>query len=61
MKKVCVKHKDEKEGEFGFDISEIGVHSWWKCAHTKLNSRSTAGPSAAAACIRGVHTMGANR
>jgi hypothetical protein len=27
------------------------VHSWQKCAHTKLNTGSTAGPSGPAACI----------
>ena len=61
VKRVCEKHRTEIENKFGFKISDIGVHSWRKCAHTKLNCGSTAGPTAAAACIRGGHSMGRNR
>ena len=46
---------------FGHDISELGVHSYRKGAHSYMNSGSTAGPSGAATCIRGGHTMGAAR
>ena len=59
--KMCKKHKDEIASRFGFKIEDIGVHSWRKCAHTKLNCGSTAGPSAAAACIRGGHTIGGSK
>jgi hypothetical protein len=55
------KHAATIKRVYGFDIEDIGVHSWRKCAHTKLNTGSTAGPSAAAACIRGGHSLGANR
>eukprot|EP00804_Cyclotella_cryptica_P020114 CCRYP_020133-RA/>CCRYP_020133-RA protein AED:0.24 eAED:0.24 QI:0/0/0/1/1/1/2/0/687 len=59
--KICVKYQQIIEDEFAFDIKDIGVNSWRKCAHTKLNCGSTAGPSGPAACIRGGHSMGANR
>lgn len=55
--KVSAKHKDYIESEFGVNIQDIGVHSWRKCAHSKLNTGSTVGPSAAASCIRGGHSM----
>jgi len=61
VSKICLKHKDYIEGEFGFNIKDISVHSWRKLAHTQLNCGSTAGPSAVAACIRGGHSIGANR
>ena len=61
VNKICVKYKSIIEEDFGFDISDIGVHSWRKCAHTKLNTGSTAGPSGASACIRGGHSMGSNK
>ena len=55
------KYKNIIEEDFQVDIKDIGVHSWRKCAHTKLNTGSTAGPSGTAACIRGGHSMGKNR
>ena len=45
----------------GFEKGDLGIHSWRKGAHTYMNSGSTAGPSAAATCIRGGHTMGSVR
>ena len=45
----------------GYEISELGVHSWRKGAHSYMNSGSTAGPSAAATCIRGGHAIGGSR
>jgi hypothetical protein len=59
--KICIKYHDIIKTKFGFDISEIGVHSWRKCAYTKLNCGSTAGPTGAAACIRGGHAMGGSK
>ena len=60
--KICFKYRDIIKTKFGFDISEIGVHSWCKCARTKLNYGSTAGPTGAAACIRGGHhAMGGSK
>ncbi|KAL7509504.1 hypothetical protein ACHAXN_010960 [Cyclotella atomus] len=61
VNKIKKKHKTIIERDFGFDIQDIGVHSWRKCAHSKLNTGSTAGPSGAAACLRGGHSMGKNR
>ena len=61
VNQICLKYKDIIESDFAFDIADIGVHSWRKCAHTKLNCGSTAGPSGAAACIHGGHSMGANK
>ena len=46
---------------FGFDISQIGVPSWRKCAHTKFNCGSSTGPTIVVACIHGGHFHGANR
>ena len=61
MTKICIKYRDIIKTKFGFDIFEIGVHSWRKCAHTRLNCGSTAGPTGAAACIRGGHAMGRSK
>ena len=61
VNKIKKKHKTIIERDLGFDIQDIGVHSWRKCAHSKLNTGSTAGPSGAAACLRGGHSMGKNR
>lgn len=61
VRKICRKYEHIIKNDFGFDIADIGVHSWRKCAHSKLNTGSTAGPSGAAACIRGGHSMGKNR
>lgn len=61
VKRVGKKYADIILQDFMIDIDEIGVHSWRKCAHTKLNTGSTAGPSGPAACIRGGHSMGKNR
>jgi hypothetical protein len=55
------KRKITIERDYGLEIKDIGVHSWRKGAHRKLNTGSTASPSAAAACIRGGHSLGANR
>ena len=61
LKLVLLKHKDMIEKDFAFKIGQIGVHSWRKAAHTKLNCGSTAGPTSAAACIRGGHSIGSTR
>lgn len=61
LKIVMETHKEEIMNRFGFRIEDIGVHSWRKAAHTKLNCGSTAGPTAAAACIRGGHSIGTTR
>ena len=39
--KMCLKHKNEIEMKYGFQIRDIGVHSWRKGAHTKLNTLNT--------------------
>ena len=52
------KYKTIIERDYGISIDDIGVHSLRKCAHSKLNTASTAGPSGAAACLRGGHSMG---
>jgi hypothetical protein len=54
------RHKEELH-QLGYTIEDIGVHSWRKGAHTYMNCGTTAGPSAAATCVRGGHTMGAVR
>ena len=61
VSRVSNQHKAIIEDAFGFKVEDIGVHSWRKCAHTMLNCGTTAGPSGAAACIRGGHSMGRNR
>ena len=61
VSKMCLEHKTEIERKFGFDIDTIGVHSWRKCAHTKMNCGSTSGPIAPSACVRSGHSMGKNR
>ena len=43
------KYKTIIERDYGVNIKDIGVHSWRKCSHSKLNTGSTAGPSGAAA------------
>ena len=55
VREVAKKHQCEIENKYGFRIEDIGAHLWRKCAHTKLNTGSTAGPSASAACIQGGH------
>ena len=59
--RICKKYEKIISDDFGFDIRDIRVHSWCKCAHTKLNTGSTCGPSGAAACIRGGHAMGGSK
>ena len=61
MIRILKNHRIELQQKFGFEVEDLGVHSWRKGAHTYMNSGSTAGPSAAATCIRGGHTMGAVR
>ena len=61
IKKIRITHKEEIEREYGFDIRDIGVHSWRKCAHTKMNCGSTASPSNAATNIRAGHSNGSVR
>lgn len=59
---IVLKAKQrEIEESFGFDLKDISVHSYRKAAHTRLNCGSTAGPTAAAACIRGGHSLGGSR
>ncbi|KAL7542442.1 hypothetical protein ACHAWF_007176, partial [Thalassiosira exigua] len=41
VQKICQEHRQEIEEDFGFDFRHIGVHSWRKCAHTKLNTGIT--------------------
>lgn len=63
VKKIVQKHEHELKVRFSIMNPKdmIGVHSWRKCAHTKLNCGSTAGPTAAAAAIREGHSLGAVR
>ena len=61
MTKVLKKHEADINERFGFKIEDVGVHSWRKGAHTHMNCGSTAGPSAAATCIRGGHSIGSTR
>lgn len=58
MKIILEEHEEEIVRDFGYKISDLGVHSWRKGAHTYMNSGSTAGPTGAATCIRGGHSMG---
>jgi hypothetical protein len=55
VKRICRKYENIIVGDFGVKIKDIGVHSWQKCAHTKLNTGLTAGPSGPAACIRAIY------
>ena len=60
--KLLLKDPEKREiiqKQYGFDPADIGVHSWRKAAHTKMNCGSTAGPTNSAACIRGGHSIGA--
>ena len=34
VKRICLRHRDVIEQEFGFDIADIGVHSWRQFALT---------------------------
>ncbi|KAL7502104.1 hypothetical protein ACHAXN_000178, partial [Cyclotella atomus] len=61
VKRICRKYKNIIQGDFAVNIKDIGVHFWQKCAHTKLNTGSAAGPSGPAACLQGGHLMGKNR
>jgi hypothetical protein len=61
LRKILCQHERELEETYGFKIEDVGVHSYRKGAHTYMNSGSTAGPSAAATCIQGGHTMGSVR
>ena len=38
VNKIKLKYKRIIEEDFQFDVDDIGVHSWRKCAHTKLNT-----------------------
>jgi hypothetical protein len=60
LKTILLEYEEELK-EYGFSLDDIGVHSWRKGANTFMNSGSTAGPSGAATCIRGGHTMGSVR
>ena len=51
VKQICLKYEQEILKKFGFKISDIGAHSWRKCAHTKLNCGSTAGPTAGVSAV----------
>jgi hypothetical protein len=55
----CGYHERELNNLGCNKIEDVGLHSWHKGAHTCMNSGSTAGPSVAATCIRGGHTVGA--
>ena len=61
LSKILKKYESVINTKFGYDIKDIGTHSWRKGANTKLNCGSTGGPTAAAACIRSGHSMGTNR
>lgn len=58
VNKIKLKYKTVIEDVYGFKIDDIGVHSWRKGAHTRINTGSTAGPSSAASNIRCGHAMG---
>jgi|Transcript_4726 hypothetical protein len=49
------------ESKHGVPIKQVSMHSWRKCAHTKLNCGSTAGPTSAAACLREGKSLGTTR
>jgi hypothetical protein len=60
---VCKKYKQIILNNFGFDIKDIGVHSWRKLVHLQESSNgivstATAVYTGAAACIRGGHSKG---
>ena len=58
MKKIVDLHAAEIKKDYNIDPSEIGIHSYRKQAHTRLNCGTTDGPSGAAASIRGGHSLG---
>ena len=49
------------ESEYSTPLSAISLYSFRKCAITRLNCGSTAGPSGAAACLREGHSVGTTR
>jgi hypothetical protein len=62
---VCKKYKQIILNNFGFNIEDIGVHSWRKLARLQESSNgivstATAVYTGAAACIRGGHSKGKN-
>jgi hypothetical protein len=60
---VCKKYKQIILEDFGFDIKDIGLHSWRRLARLQELSKrigSTAVYTGAAACIRGGHSKGKN-
>lgn len=66
LKKVLTTNVDGHgvplcESKYGVPIEEITMYSYRKCAHTKLNCGSTAGPSSAACCLREGHSIGTVR
>jgi hypothetical protein len=55
QEKVLHEHRDEHglevcESKFDMPLKECSMYSWRKCAHTKMNCGSTAGPTSAAVC-----------
>jgi hypothetical protein len=66
VKKVLQANVDAQgvplcESKHGVPLPEITMYSWRKCAHTKLNCGSTAGPTSAAACLREGKSLGTTR
>ncbi len=66
LKKVLNMHRDPQgaplcQSEFGVAEEDITMYSFRKASHTKLNCGSTAGPTAAAVCLREGHSLGGTR
>ena len=61
LKQVVKDKATVIQRQYTFNPEDIGVHSWRKCAHTKLNCGSTSGPTSAASCLRGGHSLGGSK
>ena len=61
LKKIVTAHVTGIEQNYNIKVCDISIHSYRKCAHTRLNCGTTDGPSGAAASIRGGHSLGSIR
>ena len=61
LNKVKDAHAIDIQRRFNIKLEDIHLYSYRKCAHTRLNCGTTDGPSGAAACIRGGHSLGTVR
>lgn len=66
LKKTLKRNKNQRgvplcEAEFSLTVKECTMYRWKKCAHTKMNCGSTAGPTSAAVCLREGKSLGTSR